>query len=234
MQIKINDKILSIPPYVSAHWSSIISIQMKGETLAITLNDGGIVSIPELPKEAIEQIFNYHAAFLEKGSFPSTVLPASHSLIKEDALQNLFDSPNPIFKLGFGSLDGTGHLVQHNPQQSDAPDLPPEVLQKIGAISKILASEDLGLPAAVSACNCFYCQIARAINPLAPKKEDQEEVTDADLHFPQWIISQIGDKLFSVTSGSDENEKYNVYLGEPLGCTCGKQGCEHIIAVLKS
>ena len=44
----------------------------------------------------------------------------------------------------------------------------------------------------------------------------------------------MNDKLFTVINKLDQQEKYNVFLGEPVGCTCGKQGCEHMLAVLKS
>lgn len=238
MQIKISEKILSIPPYISTNWSSIVALHMQGDLLAIKLNDGTVVTIPNLPKDALEQIFNHHAAYLEKGNsnFPESNFQPLAGQIKDNPLNEIFDQTTPSFRLGFGSVDGLGNVMQHNPQQSDAPDLPPEIVQKIGAISKILVSEELVLPKAEPSCNCFYCQIARAINPSQnlPIAETHEEVTEADLHFQQWDISQTGDKLFSVTNHSDENEKYNVFLGEPLGCTCGKQGCEHIIAVLKS
>ena len=32
----------------------------------------------------------------------------------------------------------------------------------------------------------------------------------------------------------DPNEHYNVFLGTPLGCTCGEKDCEHIRAVLST
>ena len=47
-------------------------------------------------------------------------------------------------------------------------------------------------------------------------------------------ITQTGDKLFTVVNKLDPQENYHVYLGHPVGCTCGKQGCEHILVVLKS
>ena len=67
-----------------------------------------------------------------------------------------------------------------------------------------------------------------------PALTQEEEVTDRDLSFQQWAIEQTGDKLFCVTNKLDRLEKYNVFLGDPVGCTCGIQGCEHILAVLKS
>jgi hypothetical protein len=32
----------------------------------------------------------------------------------------------------------------------------------------------------------------------------------------------------------DHKEHYNVFLGDPIGCSCGNNNCEHIQAVLKS
>ena len=61
-----------------------------------------------------------------------------------------------------------------------------------------------------------------------------EPVPDAELSFQEWDIVQTGKDLFHVSSRLDPNEQYNVFLGNPVGCTCGKAGCEHILAVLKS
>jgi hypothetical protein len=85
-------------------------------------------------------------------------------------------------------------------------------------------------------CNCFHCQIARV---LKPNKEDtqqneEQEISAEDLQFEQWIITHTGDQLYSVINKLDDSEQYNVYLGEPIGCTCGQTGCEHLLAVLKS
>ena len=36
MEIKITDKILSIPPYISTGWSQITTLQMKENVLILT------------------------------------------------------------------------------------------------------------------------------------------------------------------------------------------------------
>lgn len=230
MTIKITDKILSIPPYISTSWSRIAALHMKGEVLAITLVDGDTLHLPHLTSETINLVFQHHAVYLEKEQ--STSANSDWSKLK-----GTMDQGEPAIRLAFGSpIDGLGSIMQHNPGQTNAPDLPPEILQKIGAIAKIIGpSEELLLPKAEPSCNCFHCQIARALNPtaLSPMSEEAE-VSDDDLIFQQWTITQTGDKLFSVVNRLDEHEKYNVYLGQPVGCTCGKQGCEHILAVLKS
>lgn len=229
MTIKITDKTLSIPPYISTSWSRIAALHMKGGILAITLVDGDTVHIPNLNSDAINQIFQHHALYLEKEQTQSS-LDFSKS-------KNPIEQEEPAIRLAFGtSLEGLGNMMQHNPSQADSPDLPPEILQKIGAISKIIGpTDEVLLPKAEPGCNCFHCQIARALNPVAHQPEAEEpEVHDEELQFQQWTITQTGEKLFSVVNRLDEHEKYNVYLGQPVGCTCGKQGCEHILAVLKS
>ncbi len=237
MPIKINEKILSIPPYISTSWSHITALHIKGNLLVIVLIDGDTINIPGLSKETIELIFNHHATYLENESFNLSHPPSSP---KKESLSSLLDQvTEPTIRLAFGSLDGLGAVMQHNPAQANAPTLPPELLQKISGIAKIIAPlEDSLLPKAELSCNCFYCQIARALNPQNDGEEELkpelEEIKDEELQFQQWNIIQTGNNLFSVINRLDDHEKYSVYLGHPVGCTCGKQGCEHILAVLKS
>jgi hypothetical protein len=79
----------------------------------------------------------------------------------------------------------------------------------------------------------MHCQIAKALHGELPE-EQEEEVTDEDLKFRLWDIDQTGDKLYVVTNPLDSKEYYNVFLGDPIGCTCGEKNCEHIRAVLNS
>lgn len=230
MSIKINEKLLSIPPYISTSWSRIASLHITGNGLAVTLLNGETVYIPNLNSEILNSIFQYHALYLEKDHPQSE--SADISKIKAT------DPGEAGIRLAFGSsLDNLGSVMQHNPNQANAPDLPPEILQKITAISKIIApaEEQVAVPKAEPNCNCFHCQIAKALKPLPSEQEHLEpEVTVEDLQFQQWTITQTGDKLFTVVNRLDEHEKYHVYLGEPIGCTCGKTGCEHILAVLRT
>lgn len=243
--MKINDKALNIPPYLSTTWNQIAAIHMKGSHLVITLKDGDTINIPGLIQENIDAVFHYHAEALEKES------PISHESIfnNSEPMQALSETQRmtstPSFQLAFGTLDGLQHIMQHNPEHSNAPELPIELIQKITAITKILSTDDsLVLPKPEAHCNCFHCQIARAVTPSDTDpilietqpliEEEKEAVLDEELQFQQWNIQQTNDKLFVVTNKLDENEQYNVYLGEPLGCTCGKEGCEHMLAVLKS
>lgn len=231
MSIKINDKILSIPPYVSTNWSQIAALHMKGSVLAVTLVDGDTLHVPNLTSETVHLIFHYHAIYLEKEHVIKEVDSPNLSL------KEIIEQGEPSIRLAFGSsLEGLGSIMQHNPSQANAPNLPSEILKKVGAIAKIIASDDLVLPKAEANCNCFYCQIAHVLNPisLVSSEEEDVEIKVEELQFQQWTIMQTGDNLFCVVNRLDEYEKYNVYLGEPVGCTCGRQGCEHILAVLKS
>jgi hypothetical protein len=235
MTIKITQKILSIPPYLSTSWSQVIALHGKEGFLAVTLVTGDTVQLEGLSPEILQAIFFYHAIYLEQESAP---LIHSH---EEMHAEEPAKTEEPVsFQMAFGnSLDGLGSMMQHNPDQMNAPSLPPEVLEKVSAISKIIApSDEAILPQPVQGCNCFYCQLARVISPslqvVKDEEEEKEEILDEELQFQQWSINQTGDHLFNVTNRLDDHESYRVFLGEPVGCTCGKQGCEHILAVLKS
>lgn len=236
--IRINEKILSIPPYLSTSWSYISAIQMKGEILAISLIDGESVYIPSLKKEHIELVFQFHAEYLEK----ELALPLSKGEMSN--LQHLAEEQATVrFSIGT-PLEGFGMVMNHNPDQADAPDLPVEILDKISSITKIIGPPDEALlPQAEQNCNCFHCQIARVVNktsfdsPLSETVElHEEDIKNEELEFQQWDIAPVvdNDKLYDVVNKLDPLEKYHVFLGDPVGCTCGKSGCEHILAVLKS
>lgn len=247
--MKINSRIFSLPPYISTSWNNVVALHVKSNSLVVSLVDGDIIEIPGLQSELIDIIFAAHAAFMEydiareHGNHPSS--PASNKI--STLLSSLASSDatgageNSAFRVGFSALDGFGSILQHNPAQANAPEIPKEILHKIGAIGKIVAPDDpAALPKAEPHCNCMYCQIARAITQEIPETEAEKKeqndlpVSEEDLKFCQWDISQTSDKLFTVTNRLDMLEKYNVYLGEPVGCTCGKSGCEHLLAVLQS
>ncbi|BBI17544.1 hypothetical protein [Neochlamydia sp. S13] len=234
--MKINDKILSIPPYISTSWRHVKSLQMKGPFLVITLMGGESINIPNLKGEVIEQIFSAHAEYLEK-SIDSQ--EESDPTLSQAMLNT--DQGEVPFKLGIGSIDGMGNPLIHNPAQRDAPDIPKQILEKIAAIAKIISPEELNvLPKAELDCNCLHCQIVRTINiavepeMMTAMNAEEEEVKEEELVFQQWDVTQAGDKLFNVMNKLDTQENYRVYLGHPVGCTCGKSSCEHIVAVLKS
>ena len=230
--MKINDKILSIPPYISTSWNYIMSVQMKGPFLVITLAGGESINIPNLSSDVVETIFSAHASHMEN----------NQSLTKNELFTRGSEGPDMSFKFGLASMDGFNNPLVHNPEQKNAPEIPKPVLEKIAAIAKIVSPEDLNLlPKAEYGCNCLHCQIVRSIHSPNHENETKESlsladepVTEEDLNFQQWDIAQTGDKLFNVSNRLDSQEKYSVYLGHPVGCTCGQNNCEHIIAVLKS
>lgn len=235
--MRINPKILSIPPYISTTWKNVSSLHVEARhsslVLVIILQSGTRIEIPGMDPGIIKAIFAAHAGFIElesnTGARPSKI-GASH-----DAVFSFGTSIKPDFLSAFENF---GPLLQHNPDRSDDPDLPLELLEKISGLSRTLGLRDPALiPEPEQHCNCMHCQIAKALRHglVEDQKEAEEEiVTDEDLKFRTWDILKTGDKLYSVSNPLDTHEQYSVYLGEPVGCTCGGPHCEHIRAVLNS
>lgn len=239
--MKVSKKVLSIPPYVSTSWKNIVSLRLETDGFAsprllIQLTDGAIVKVPELDPMFIDQIFQAHAQYLES--------PPEMEMIRHlpNPVASLMSSIAPgeqvigvPLKFGPGGLESVGSMLQHDPAQADAPDLPPEILQKITGISQVLGVENVtSLPHPEPGCNCFHCQIARAMGRAteATLEIDEPTVSDDELKFRSWDITQVGENLYTVANPLDVAEQYSVFLGEPLGCTCGHKNCEHIHAVL--
>ena len=216
---KFNTSVLSLPPYLSTSWKNVVSLQVAskpyGAVLIVELTTGR-VEVPHLDRETIEQAFKAHAEFLNEES--------------QTKQMTTFSVPLP----GFEQMSS---VIQHNPDQADSPDLPPDLLEKIAStVGTMGVTDPASLPKAEPHCNCNYCQITRAIHTMVEPKEPEmeEEISEADLHFRTWDIEQKADKLYIVTNPLDSKESYNVFLGEPVGCTCGSKNCEHIQAVLRS
>jgi hypothetical protein len=208
MKIKITDTILSIPPYISTSWKNIAALQVEGNTLFIELITGSRVEVPNLDQPIISQIFAAHAQVHEVKKIIFPVLPG---------------------------LEAFGNLWQHTPEQAGSPDLPPEFLERIETLMKTMGISDTNLlPKAEPHCNCPYCQVARVMHDRMNPSEPEEAITEEDLRFRDWDIKQEADKLYTVINPFDHKEHYNVFLGEPLGCTCGQKNCEHLQAVLRS
>ncbi|KAF3363405.1 Uncharacterized protein PHSC3_000014 [Chlamydiales bacterium STE3] len=238
----VNDKYFSFPPFLSTSWEHVLSLNLEEENLVVILSTGKDIKIPNLTKEELETIFKAHGYYLER----EIQRKRKSELESKHHTNSPFFNPSPgnneipLLRFGMGATDGFGTALQHNPSQANAPEIPSEILEKISGIAKVLAPEDLNLlPTPEDNCNCYHCQIARSIRSSFkhPEEEEilpEELVTDEDLTFQEWDITQAGDKLFTVTNKLSPEEKYNVYLGHPVGCTCGKTGCEHIHVVLKS
>lgn len=235
--MNISNKILSIPPYISTNWYNITSLRLKNAVLFIELKSGDLIEIPELDQLTIQQIFAMHANALEE----------------EEKIKELQAFPNPMetrvdlpFRLGvgMGSIQDIGSSIfQHDPSQANAPKIPDEILEKIISITKIVTPEGLQvLSRAEEDCHCVHCQIARVMTKLEDSGTSLFNspttlpgiTSQTEPPFQQWDIQQTGENLFSVTNRLEPFEQYNVFLGETIGCTCGKIGCEHIVAVLKS
>lgn len=242
MEIKITPKGLSIPPYVSTHWSKIQSLHLKGHALCVSLQNGESLLIPNLPQEILQQIFQAHALFLDQ-ELPSPLPAPLHGM---EHLQSVFEQmTESSIRLAIGSLDGMEMITQHNPADRDAPDLPAELLQKVrGILDFIPPGKSLQIPQADPSCNCFHCQITRSLSTpqrhsLSHESLDLtlEQVKDEELLFEQWDVCQMDTEQFTVTNKLNPDETYQVFLGEPVRCTCGKQekaGCDHILAALRS
>jgi hypothetical protein len=236
MKIKISDKLISFPPYISTTWENVRSIRIEPastapEFLVLTLSDGYRVKIPDVDPKLSQMIFNAHLRFNEqKELLDNKLSPISGFPIKLG--QNFIHGLN-----GLTGMEEMGNALQHNQANSQMPNLPEEVLNKVKTLTKLLSEDDAAfLPKAEPHCNCMHCQLARAMQPTADEKvqEIEEEITDEDLRFRSWDIAQSGEKLYIVKNPIDHQEQYSVYLGDPIGCTCGQKNCEHIKAVLNS
>ncbi len=235
--MKITQHILNLPPYISTAWQNILALQMKpgssGPLLIVDLVHGDRVEIPDLTPSVIEQVFATHAAFLEQASQPKTKIGKSDPTSLTLSL--------PMKLLGEGFEEQMNAILQHNPNAADSPDMPQEVLSKIATIAQSLGIEDpAAIPSPEEKCNCVFCQVARTMRQAiasgheTPVAEIEEEVSEEDLLFKTWDIHQKDRYLYEVSNPLDKNEQYQVYLGSPIGCTCGQDDCEHVHAVLKS
>lgn len=222
--MKITSKILSIPPYLSTTWKNISSLHIRPEgdrfTLVVYLQNQVQIDVPDLDKETIDEIFEAHLRASKEETSPLFPLDSPFSFSLPLTGSALLDSES-------------GPSFQHNPEQAHLPPLQPEILKKIAAVAKAFGVDDFAAQSkAEDGCNCMHCQLVRAMKP--DQALEIEEVTPEDLRFRDWEIESMGENLYSVTNPLDKNEKYNVFLGTPVGCTCGSKTCEHIRAVLHS
>lgn len=218
--MKITLEILSLPPYISTTWENIssLSLSTKGE-LSIQLKGvDKTIDVPGLNKTTLNEIFEMHAKVLQvKKPMTDFHFPLLHLPLKNDG----------------GIEEPFLTSMQHNPEQANIPLLPPPLLQKITAMAEMLGLDILGaLPNAEPGCHCIFCQVMSAFHQKIDHCE--EEVTADDLTFKDWEVKQTATQLYDVTNPLDTNENYHVFLGDPIGCTCGQKNCEHIRAVLKT
>jgi hypothetical protein len=236
--MKINENILSLPPYISTTWQNISAIYSNQEhEIEIHLVSGTVVKIPLQDKKIIDLIFFYHSQSLEnKESKPKVQKAKAQIHTEKEAIEIPLPFPFP--------LDGMipfGQVLQHQPEQSNMPEIPNEILSKVASFAKTINQEtgQVLFPDTQPHCNCFYCQIGRAVNAetiASPEvqKVEEEIVSDEDLKFKEWDVLQKGESLYEVTNPLDSSEMYQVFLGQPIGCTCGRNDCEHIKAALNT
>lgn len=240
--MKINPKVLSIPPYVSTAWKNVISLHLEerndSKLLIIGLVNGSTIEIPNLDKTILDATFAAHQKFLEQENATST--PQKDS-IHPPIFGGLMEDPSSLISLPlqFGLDSSIGNMLQHNPEASDTPSLPHDVLEKISTLSKVVGFENSdNFPKPEPHCNCVHCQVMRVIQDDIQNEEvhtiEEEEVTDDELTFREWDIEKTGDNLYLITNPLNAKEQYSVFLGSPVGCTCGEKNCEHIRAVLNS
>lgn len=242
---KINRKILSIPPYISTSWKNINTLHMKEiegkQVLIIVLHNGTLIEIPRLEEKLIEQIFDAHSQYVDHELKEPQVESLKSFGQTTDNKENdvSFSFGIPFQMSGAEGAENISSFLQHNPDQANAPKMPPDVIEKITSITKALGMdmEQMNIPKAEPHCNCPYCQIAKVIqgeSKDSPREEVEEEITEDDLRFRDWDIKQEGDNLYIVSNPLNANEHYQVFLGNPVRCTCGEKNCEHVRTVLNS
>ncbi|MEN9654437.1 MAG: hypothetical protein RL235_549 [Chlamydiota bacterium] len=213
-------QLLSIPPYLSTTWNNVASLHAREKgalfCLVVTLQNGAQVEAPNLSKGAVEAIFEGHARYAGRDAAD---------------VKSLFAFLSPPG--GDEKIDMALGL-EHNSAQSRLPPLAPEVLEKMLSVlaGLGLATNTEGMRPELD-CQCIYCQCARVLQSKAGGAAE-EEVALEDLSFRDWEVTSTADKLYTVRNPLNLTEQYSVFLGEPLGCTCGEEHCEHIKAVLRS
>jgi hypothetical protein len=249
--MKINQRVLHIPPHISCKWSEIASLGVENidgqDLLFVHLLSGTRAQVPNLTQDQIDLIFKMHVQHLEESADEEE----RFKNVKEiPFFSNLFQPPpmDANVATSFGApisfhLDANdpGSLFQgHNPQFSNSPPLPKEILDKITLIAKAIGGDMVKEVEPVELCNCFFCQIARALKNerVEEKKPHIPKNLPKDLLRggidPEWMVEEVGPHMFKVTSRDEPGVLYQVYLGEPLGCSCGSNRCQHIIAALKT
>jgi hypothetical protein len=249
--MRINDKLLSIPPYISTSWENVRSLQIEPAKddedfpiLIVTLTDGQQIHIPHLNPTLVEAIFAVHAKVVEHrvsnqefhADKPKLSPPSSSVSNSTRSNNSRQESSDFLIRFGISGVDGSTAIMQHNASQSNAPDLPKDILRKIANLARSLGMEDTSLlPQPEPLCNCYHCQIARSVVYGIDNNEERidETVNDEDLRFCNWNIKTLGGQLFSVINKLDSNDFYHVCL-DPLSCSCKHSNCEHMRAVLES
>ncbi|MBF5051219.1 Uncharacterized protein CLAVI_000860 [Candidatus Clavichlamydia salmonicola] len=243
MNIKITENLICIPPYISTHWDQVSlirteeDVETKKPILILHLHNGFVVQIPNLASGVIDIAFLEHLQHLNQASkmLPQTKeapLSKTIGVLLQQMLSNFGNdfsgNSSKTIIPNIEGLEGIEMILQHNSAQNNHPLLDQDSLEKMIGIVHVVTNGNLKLfPNPEPHCTCIHCQTSRSIH-------SEEDVKDEELNFSSWEIAQTGDNLFTVINPLDPNEQYNVFLGDPIGCTCGQKDCEHIKAVLYS
>src|SRR3989339_1424676 len=113
--MRINHKVLSIPPYVSTSWKNISSLQSKKDneqhSLLVYLQDGSCILIPNLEEVVVQAIFAAHAKYMELDK-----VSAQTSDIKKQPAP--FQDSNSGIK--FFEIENISSMLCHNEQEKNA------------------------------------------------------------------------------------------------------------------
>lgn len=239
--MQIDSRIISIPPYISVHWDQVVLLQTEAIdnelVLILQLKEGNLIRIPHLGTKVINHIFEQHKNFLHNSQKKRSEQKNPLSFLQQITGLNIDQLENMPIRFGVGEVarEGIDFAMQHRADKADSPDLPLEMIEKISGVLKMFTGNDVSeFPKPEAHCNCSFCQISRSLHGIEKPAPIEEKVCDEELSFRDWDIEQIEEKLYKVTNPLDSSEHYNVYLGSPIGCTCGKQHCEHIKKVLSS
>ncbi len=226
--MKVNSKILSIPPYISSSWENISSLYIEDKEdkkiLVINLKTGAKLEIPGLTTATLLQIFQSHEQYLEESD------------------KNLLNTKEqaPSFSLGIPltvNSDQFQELMEmmQDPTKLPQLDLPAHIIEKISETIKHLGVDEKWIESSGELLDHpMYEPLKQFLSQQKNDKtvEAEDEVSDEDLRFKEWDIHQMTKELYKVMNPLDHSEEYQVFLGNPIGCTCGHQNCDHIKAVL--
>ncbi|MFZ4773172.1 MAG: SWIM zinc finger family protein [Chlamydiia bacterium] len=249
--MKINHRVLHIPPYISCRWSEIASIGVEtkgGENLLqVQLLSGSRVLVPNLNQDEIDLIFKMHVHHLEHASEEEDrfknlkELPFFSNLFQPPPMDgNVATSFGAPISFHFDANDPSALFQGHNPAFANSPPLPKEILDKITLIAKAIGGEMVKEVEPIDNCNCFFCQIARSLhNEKTHEKKPRvpRDLSKDLLHGgidPEWMVEEVGPHMFKVTSRDEPGAIYQVYLGDSISCSCGSNRCQHIVAALKT
>lgn len=245
MNIKINDQLICISPYVSTRWEQVSFLKTElGKdtsclTLILSLVSNNEIAIPNLPLSVIDLAFSAHLQFLEKSEANKTSKDANNPFKFITELFQQLSAPNSsqsFMKLGIPLLNlptDFESVLQHDISQKDTPTVPKKTLDKLGNTLKMMLGNNCKLLLSPEPhCNCLHCQTGRFLFQQELSAED--DISNEDLTFRSWDIIQNDSQIYTVTNPLDPKEQYNVSLGNPVKCSCGQHHCEHIKAVLYS